>query len=132
GFSAGKGLAGRVPSRGGSEKDAPLAAPAGGSGPTTAAATTGAGAEDGLASGFFRTDTATSGIGSPGWPKKPTVLCTGTLRPGATTILSSVPSSKLSTSITDLSVSTVKRMSPLETRSPSFLRHSTIALSSVI
>ena len=74
----------------------------------------------------------TSGIASPGWPRKPTVLCTGTLTPGFTTIFSSVPASKLSTSMTDLSVSTVNRMSPLATLSPSFLSHSTMALSSVI
>src|SRR5882724_6641405 len=72
------------------------------------------------------------GIGSPGFPRKPTVLCTGTLTLGGTTILISVPASKLSTSMTDLSVSTVKRMSPLSTLSPSFLSHSTMALSSVI
>ena len=39
---------------------------------------------------------------------------------------------KLSTSMTDLSVSTVNRMSPLATLSPSFFSHSTMALSSVI
>jgi hypothetical protein len=60
------------------------------------------------------------------------VLCTGTLTPGGTAILISVPSVKLSTSMTDLSVSTVKRMSPLATSSPSFLSHSMMALSSVI
>src|SRR5581483_8457330 len=75
---------------------------------------------------------ATAGMASPGLPRKATVLCTGTFTRGGTMILSSVPSSKLSTSITDLSVSTVKRMSPLATLSPSFLSHSTMALSSVI
>ena len=73
-----------------------------------------------------------SGIASPGWPRKPTVLCTGTLTPGGTRIFSRVRPRKLSTSMTDLSVSTVKRMSPLATLSPSFLSHSTMALSSVI
>src|ERR1017187_8935367 len=42
-----------------------------------------------------------AGIGSPGLPRKPTVLCTGTLTPGGTAILISVPSVKLSTSMTD-------------------------------
>src|SRR6185312_6785681 len=93
------------------------------------------GAAAGAASTFFGAEGAgavTVGIGSPGFPRKPTVLCTGTLTLGGTTILISVPASKLSTSMTDLSVSTVKRMSPLSTLSPSFLSHSTMALSSVI
>ena len=55
---------------------------------------------------------ATSGTASPVWPRNPTGLCTGTLTPGWTRIFSSVPASKLSTSMTDLSVSTVNRMSP--------------------
>ena len=50
-----------------------------------------------------------AGIGSPGLPRKPTVLCTGTLTPGATTIFNQRAFFKLSTSITDLSVSTVKQ-----------------------
>jgi len=77
-------------------------------------------------------DAVTVGMGSPGWPRKPTVHCTGTLTRGGTTIFRSVPASKLCTSMTDLSVSTVNRISPLATGSPSFLSHSTMALSSVI
>src|SRR5581483_2075854 len=85
------------------------------------------GAEAGAGAGAV-----TAGIASPGLPRKPTVLCTGTFTPGGTTIFSRVPASKLSTSMTDLSVSTENRMSPFSTLSPFFLSHSTMALSSVI
>ena len=43
-----------------------------------------------------------------------------------------MPASKLSTSMTDLSVSIVNRMSPLATGSPSFLSQPTMEPSSVI
>jgi len=74
----------------------------------------------------------TSGIGSPGAPTKPTTVLAGTVSPSRTTILSSVPSWKLSASSWALSVSTSKIGSPFLTRSPSFLSHLTSLLSSTI
>jgi hypothetical protein len=73
-----------------------------------------------------------SGIASPAWPIQATTVFTGTVVPSGTRMRSSTPSSKVSISMFDLSVSISNRTSPLWTGSPSRLSHAISVHSSVI
>ena len=103
-----------------------------------AAGASGAAAGTGVARGAAATGSVAaasagaSGTASPASPTQAQMLLTGTDSPAWTTILSRTPSSKASTSMTDLSVSISNRTSPRWTGSPSFLCHSTTEHSSVI
>jgi hypothetical protein len=73
-----------------------------------------------------------SGTSSPGSPIQATMESTGTVSPSPTRTFRSVPVSKASTSMSDLSVSISKSASPFAMLSPSCLYHCRTVHSSVI
>ena len=73
-----------------------------------------------------------SGIASPAWPIQASSVLTGTVAPSGTRMRSSTPSSNVSISMFDLSVSISNRTSPLWTGSPSCLSQDWSVHSSVI